>query len=193
MVGTQFPASVLCCHLVFNRLNGIGRNFGFECLKALCEICPTTSVLMRHLYCLRILLQIKERYQKGRSVKWWHPIFYFLIDLGIVNSFILWQVSKRNRNLDQLTFRIALACQLIDGYSSRKRKGRPASFQAKKCAVPDDVPLARVGNHMSKMVSNYRRCRKCSTKADEKRICCICAECDAPLCIGTCFLSFHAK
>ncbi|GFV99203.1 hypothetical protein TNCV_1511761 [Trichonephila clavipes] len=27
---------------MFNRLNGIGGNFGFECLKALCEICPTT-------------------------------------------------------------------------------------------------------------------------------------------------------
>ncbi|GFS43102.1 zinc finger protein 98 [Trichonephila inaurata madagascariensis] len=39
-----FRASVLCCHLVFNRLNGIGGNFGFECLKALCEICPSTSV-----------------------------------------------------------------------------------------------------------------------------------------------------
>lgn len=138
--------------------------------------------------------QRKERYQIGRrSVKWWHRIFYFLLDLGIINSFILWQVNKRNRNLDQLTFRIALARQLIDGYSSRKRKGRPASFQAKKCAVPDDVRLASVGNHMPKMVSNYRRCRKCSTKGKEKRTRCICAECDVPLCIGTCFSSFHGK
>ncbi|GFV92991.1 piggyBac transposable element-derived protein 4 [Trichonephila clavipes] len=191
MVGTQFAASVLCCYLVFNRLNEIGGNFGFECLKALCEICPTTSVLMQHLYCSTILLQIKERYQNiyiGRSVKWWHH-------LGIVNSFILWQVSKRNRNLDQLTFRIALACQLIDGYSSRKRKGRPACFQAKMCAVPDDVPLARVGNHMPKMVSNYRRdvgnVAQKETKRERTR--CICAECDVPLCIGTCFSSFHAK
>ncbi|GFX51630.1 craniofacial development protein 2 [Trichonephila clavipes] len=40
-------------------------------------------------------------------------------------------MNKRNRSLDQLTFRIALARQLIDGYSSRKRKGRPASLKAK--------------------------------------------------------------
>ncbi|XP_035214182.1 piggyBac transposable element-derived protein 4-like [Stegodyphus dumicola] len=69
--------------------------------------------------------QRKERYQIGRrSVEWWHRIFDFLIDLGIVNSFILWQVNKRkrNRSLDQLTFRIALARQLIDGYSSKKGK-----------------------------------------------------------------------
>ncbi|GFX58037.1 retrovirus-related Pol polyprotein from transposon 17.6 [Trichonephila clavipes] len=38
-----------------------------------------------------------------------------------------------------------------------KKKGHPASFQAKKCVVPDDVRLAIEGNHMLKMVSNYRR------------------------------------
>ncbi|GFV35645.1 uncharacterized protein LOC103524116 [Trichonephila clavipes] len=38
-----------------------------------------------------------------------------------------------------------------------KRKGRPASFQAKKCLIPDDVLLASVENHMPEMVSNYRR------------------------------------
>ncbi|GFS65217.1 ATP-dependent DNA helicase [Trichonephila clavipes] len=38
----------------------------------------------------------------------------------------------------------------------QKRKGLPASFQAKTCVVPDDVHLASVGNHMPKMVSNYK-------------------------------------
>ncbi|GFW93254.1 transposable element Tcb2 transposase [Trichonephila clavipes] len=98
-----------------------------------------------------------DQRKKKRSVKWWQRIFYFLIDLAIINSFILWQVNKRNRSLDQLTFRIVLARQLIDGYSSRKRKGRNASFQVKKCVVPDDVRVASVRNHMPKMVSNYRR------------------------------------
>ncbi|GFV39764.1 hypothetical protein TNCV_869391 [Trichonephila clavipes] len=62
-----------------------------------------------------------------------------------------------------------LARQLMDEYSVRKRKGCPASFQAKKYVVLDDVRLARVENHMPKMISNYRRCRKCSRKGQEKR------------------------
>ncbi|GFT53263.1 piggyBac transposable element-derived protein 4 [Trichonephila clavipes] len=70
------------------------------------------------------------------------------------NSFILWQANKKNRSLDQLTFRIALARQLIHGYSSRKRKGCPDSFQANKCVVPDDVLLASGANYMPKMFSN---------------------------------------
>ncbi|GFT86794.1 piggyBac transposable element-derived protein 4 [Trichonephila clavipes] len=113
--------------------------------------------------------QRKERNQVTGSVKLWHRIFYFFIDLAIINSFILWQMNKRNRSLDFLTFCIALARQLIDGYSSRKRKGRPVSFQAKKCVVPEDVRLASVGNHMPKMVTNYRRCKKCIRKGQEKR------------------------
>jgi len=64
--------------------------------------------------------------------------------------------NKRNRSLGQLTLRLALTRQLIDGYSLRKKKGRPTTFQAKKCVVPDDVRLASEGNHIPKMVSNYR-------------------------------------
>ncbi|GFT62342.1 piggyBac transposable element-derived protein 4 [Trichonephila clavipes] len=82
---------------------------------------------------------------------------------------------------------------LIDGYSSRKRKGRPASFQANKCVIPDDVRIGSVGNHMPETVSIHRRCRKCSRKGHEKRTRFMCAECDVPLCITTCFSSFHGK
>ncbi|GFU19087.1 hypothetical protein NPIL_193661 [Nephila pilipes] len=80
-----------------------------------------------------------------------------------------------------------------DGYSSRNRKDRPASFQTKKCAFPDDMCLANVGRHKPKMVSNYRRCRKCKTKAREKRTHYMCAECDVPSCNTTCFSSFPGK
>ncbi|GFT66242.1 piggyBac transposable element-derived protein 4 [Trichonephila clavipes] len=104
-----------------------------------------------------------------------------------------YQVRRRNKSLDQLTIRKALARQLIDRYSSRKRKERPASFQEKKCVVPDDGRLASVGNHVPKMVSNDRRCRKFSGKGQEKRTCYMCAEYDVSLCITTCFSSFHGK
>ncbi|GFX35468.1 piggyBac transposable element-derived protein 4 [Trichonephila clavipes] len=67
----------------------------------------------------------------------------------------------------------ALARQLIDGYSLRKREGRPASFQAKNYVVPDDVRLGSVGNHMPKMVSNYRRRRNVAErdKSDLLHVC----------------------
>ncbi|GFW64584.1 retrovirus-related Pol polyprotein from transposon 412 [Trichonephila clavipes] len=51
----------------------------------------------------------------------------------------------------------------------KKKKGCTASFQVKKCAVPDDVRLASVGKHMPKKASNYRRCWKCLHKKENKR------------------------
>ncbi|GFV15593.1 transposable element Tcb2 transposase [Trichonephila clavipes] len=63
---------------------------------------------------------------------------------------------KKPRSLDQLTFSIALARQLIDGYSSRKRKGHPVRKE-EKSEILDDMRLDNVGNHMLKTVSNYRK------------------------------------
>ncbi|GFW95572.1 hypothetical protein TNCV_1722701 [Trichonephila clavipes] len=51
----------------------------------------------------------------------------------------------------------------------------------KKCIAPDDVRLASVENHMPKIASNYRRCRKCHRKGQEKKTCYMCAKCDVPL------------
>ncbi|GFX60811.1 piggyBac transposable element-derived protein 4 [Trichonephila clavipes] len=83
--------------------------------------------------------------------------------------------------------------KLRDRDSSKKRKGRPASFQAKKYVVPDDERLASVGSHVTKMVSKYTQCRKCLRKGQEKKTRITCGECDVPLCIETCFSSFYGK
>ncbi|GFV38814.1 piggyBac transposable element-derived protein 4 [Trichonephila clavipes] len=137
--------------------------------------------------------QRREGHQIRRSVKWRYRNFYFLSGLVTINTFIVWQMNKRNKSLDQITFSITLVRPLIGGYTSRKRKGRPASFQAKKCVAPDDVCLHNVGNHMPKLVSNKRRCMKRNRKTQEKRTHYMCAECDVPMCTTTCFSPFHGK
>jgi Transposase IS4 len=139
--------------------------------------------------------QLKERYAIGRrSIKWWHRILYYLIDLAIINSFILWKLNKRSSaNHDQMSYRLRLARQLIDGFTTRKRIGRPISFLANKKEVPDDVRLAAVGQHMPTQGNTYRRCRMCSTRAHEQRTRFTCSFCSVPLCIDTCFAKFHGK
>ena len=95
---------------------------------------------------------------------------YYMIDMAIVNAFVLWKLNKRNSAThDQLSFRLRLARQLVDGYTDRKRVGRPISFLANKKEVPDDVRLAGVGQHMPKLGDKYRRCHNCSSKIHEKR------------------------
>ena len=93
--------------------------------------------------------QLRERYALGRcSVKWWHRIFYCLVDVDIVIRFVLWKINKRENGLqNQLAYRIRLARQLIAGFSSRKIRDQKPVFLAKKGKVPDDVRLASVGVH----------------------------------------------
>ena len=114
--------------------------------------------------------QLQERYEIGRrSRKWWHRILYFLIDLAIGNAFILWKVSRKNLGpQDQLYFRLRLARQLISGFSSRERKGRPASFLSSKKTVPDDVPLTKLGDHMP-TVQKHVDVAVCSLLKDMRR------------------------
>ncbi|GFS75109.1 hypothetical protein TNCV_1397251 [Trichonephila clavipes] len=63
------------------------------------------------------------------------------------NKFHTVASERKKQKFRPANIPIALVRQLIDGYSPRKRKGRPASFQAKKCVVLDDVHLARVENY----------------------------------------------
>ena len=92
--------------------------------------------------------QLKERYAIGRrSTKWWHMIFYYLVDMAIINSFILMNCAKR-RKIDQLTFRIYLARQLISNFSLRKRRFKSVPFLSNKKQVPNETRLSEVGKHM---------------------------------------------
>lgn len=73
--------------------------------------------------------------------------------------------------IDQLTFYVILARQLKDEYYSRKRKGLPARFHAKKYAMPDGVRFEdSEKNHLTKMISNYGQYRKYGEKIDQEII-----------------------
>lgn len=58
--------------------------------------------------------QLHERYKIGRrALKWWHRIFYWLVDLAIVNSFAMWRLNRTNpKKCNQLTFRLNLSSQM---------------------------------------------------------------------------------
>lgn len=136
--------------------------------------------------------QLRECYAIGRrSVKWWHRIFYYLVDLAIVNSYVMWKLKQADQSkCHQLDFRINLARQLIAGFSSRKNRGRPPNFVKRK--LPDSVRMANVGAHMPEQHDNYRRCKLCSGAGNkQKRTRFVCSFCKVPLCITPCFPKFH--
>ena len=73
--------------------------------------------------------QLRSYYKVGRpSKKWWRYIFWFLLDVTIVNTWILFSASPHapvRRGYDQLSFRVDLAELPRAGFTSRQHvRGR---------------------------------------------------------------------
>ena len=62
-----------------------------------------------------------------KSVKSYKYIFWFIFDLAVTNSYLLYQYSPAvGKILTLKEFRVELAKQLIGSYNSRKYRGRPS-------------------------------------------------------------------
>ena len=107
--------------------------------------------------------QLGVYYKVGRSSnKWWRYIFWFLMNVSITNSWIIWSESTHNPPLpatyDHLKFITELAEQLRAGYSSKKFTiGRLAR------TVKSRVENSN-GHELIKILGRPKICRQCSKK-----------------------------
>ena len=91
--------------------------------------------------------QLRSYYKVGRpSKKWWRYVFWFLVDVTMVNAWIIYSASTHvppaRRGYDQLHFRSDVAELLRAGFTSRKHvKGRRSS------TVVAAVDAVNVGGH----------------------------------------------
>ena len=122
-----------------------------------------------------------------RSRRWWLRLFYFLVDVSVVNSYILAQESPLFPKMGLKEFIISLAENLMSSYNSRKRPGRIA-------ASPSACFCER---HFPSKSSKYRTCQYCSTSTDRTRTCYTCDSCNPEdpihLCPYPCFKLYHTK
>ena len=64
--------------------------------------------------------QMRGYYMAGRkSKKWWRCLIWFLVDVAIVNAYILEKLSPHHRSRTQLAFRLDLVQLLIRNFSAR--------------------------------------------------------------------------
>ncbi|KAJ8299337.1 LOW QUALITY PROTEIN: hypothetical protein KUTeg_023397 [Tegillarca granosa] len=100
--------------------------------------------------------------QEQKGDMWWRYILWFLINLSIVNAYILFSESPKDppppKHYDHLMFRADVAEQLVAGFTSRKhRKGR----RSKNLNV--EVAAATLGAHKVVHVEGRKKvCRQCS-------------------------------
>ena len=122
-----------------------------------------------------------------RSRRWWLQLFYFLVDVSVMNSYIFAQESPLIPKIGLKEFIIWLAEDLMSSYNSRKRPGRIA-------ASPSACFCER---HFPSKSSKYRACQYCSTSTDRTRTCYTSDSCNQEnpihLCPYPCFKLYHTK
>ena len=129
-----------------------------------------------------------------KTVKWWKRLFFWIIEVSQVNSYILHSLSHCDSTISLKRFKQTLITELVDfAYM----------------IMPDDQPQQRVGRpqisvtyeryqdkrHLVAYVEADRNCIVCSTSSKRKRTCFVCSGCaDRPhLDPKGCFEAYHTQ
>lgn len=130
--------------------------------------------------------QMSGLYEYDRkSDKWWKKIFYRLIMMAAVNSWVIFNEMKRTHNkIPFKTFLVALAEDLIkEGLQTTTVKRSKARGPiARRSEKPKHLPIEG---------TTRRRCVNCSSNKKQTRTKLLCKECAVPLC-KKCFAEFHS-
>jgi hypothetical protein len=88
--------------------------------------CPEVVVeYHKYMRGVDLFSQHQSYYAIGRRAKkWWPRLAWFLIDVGLINSRILYNIHT-NSNLSQKKFREMLMQELVGSFHGRKKRGRP--------------------------------------------------------------------
>ena len=126
-----------------------------------------------------------------RSKKWWHRLFYFVVDVCVVNAHILQCDTPHQIILTQKEFRLELAREMLSCYNARKHRKRGRSM-----AEPSPSLMFNE-YHFPDKLEKPAQCRICSTSGVRRRSSYCCKQCNSkqpiPLCVVPCFRIYHTK
>ena len=114
-----------------------------------------------------------------RMRKWWKRLFNHLIDIAVVNSFILYNKSGRGEQLSQKKFREAIVMAVIGKYKV------------------EEISRELAAQHLIKKTNKQKACKGCyeGKYFNSKRIPTTpytCVACNIYLC-PNCFYDYHQK
>ncbi|KAK7501629.1 hypothetical protein BaRGS_00007060, partial [Batillaria attramentaria] len=91
----------------------------------------------------------------NKAKKWWKYMFWFILDVTLINAYILHREAPggpRRKPMKHLDFHLDCALQLINGYSSRKRKSE---------VLVQEPCLRKVNRHELSKIQTKRGMRNC--------------------------------
>ena len=127
-----------------------------------------------------------------KSTKWWHRLFFGLLDMALVNAHILYNEEMANENISMFDFVRNVALGLMT-YSKRDERGL-LKRRKSNYSTPTSVRLSNVGVHLVEFTNNKNRCEVCSKGGVQSRVITRCSHCGVHLCCNSsrnCFNTYH--
>ena len=126
-----------------------------------------------------------------KTLKWWRKLFFWLVEVSIVNSYILYKKATHATTLRHLTYRQKLVEQLVgDIRNNRSRRlGRPSSLD-------QEERLRNQAHFIAKAARGRNKdCMVCSLPQSRKTTLFFGETCTRKpgLHPGACFKSYHTK
>lgn len=140
-----------------------------------------------------------------RSKKWWHRLFWGMIEICFVNSFIVH--GQMNEKISLLEYKRCVTLGLLTqkdlpvdkrSLSRKSNNDEPAQCTKKRRgkgeSVSKDVRLGNLGVHWPKFVETRGRCEVCSINKIQSKPHSKCSHCNIYLCCNdkkNCFTLYH--
>lgn len=132
--------------------------------------------------------------ERKRGLKWYIKVFRRLVNISILNSYIIYLKHPLISPLTHRQFRYKLAEELCVQFP-RTEPARPvaqgSSILTRLDNAPDHYPAQTepISGKPSQHVR--RRCMRCSAQQKRTQVTTMCRKCEAPLCLGKCWIEFH--
>ncbi|XP_037783504.1 uncharacterized protein LOC119579664 [Penaeus monodon] len=98
---------------------------------------------------------LRQLYGTNRkSMKWWHRIFFGLLDMSIVNAYDVYK--ETHPSLSVFSFRTELARGLLTYTKDRKARGTPKRRKT-EYSIPTSVRFTNTGVHWPKFTQKKGR------------------------------------
>ena len=130
------------------------------------------------------------RLDQKSSVRFYLQIFFDLMDITCVNSYLIYSMKHPNK-LSLLDYKIVAAKNIIQNRQGRER-AVPMSRPSKRKNQPELID--NHGGQLPDCRTTQKQCGYCAMEGKENRIFVICLACNIPLCLvkpRKCFQKHH--
>ena len=126
-----------------------------------------------------------------RNFKWTIKLFFHLLDLTVLNSWIL--LSSCGAKCTHRDFRFLLVRNLIEEAGRSQDRPTPSLVGRPSAVAANIMRLdSRYNKHWPEKCSKIR-CRVCSARGKRSGTAYKCSKCNVGLCVAPCFADYHTK